>query len=570
MRKMINLLLLLTLGLTGGPLIAQDLEWYLEGAREAIEEERYERAVSLLREGQQRYPDELVLYEELGDLYYSKDLYNLALGEYRKAKKLSYSDYYILYRIADSLGRLNRDDESVESLEELHRMYPGEVDVVGDLGWMYFKTSRLEEGEKLLKDALNTWEGNRTLAMTLGTVYSGMYEYNLSKQYYLESIENALDDGKQYFASIACYNLSLLEHGFYQYSNALEYTNRSLELSERAPGHIARGELYKARLEYTQALEEYKRAFSLDSTPLSKVNLGDLFLEFGKLEGALKVIEEVRNLQDTSWMYYFGVNPRRHERELHGILKDVYKGLYRREKVTIHKNIFSRISGIVRGIRYRIKEWYHRSRYESLSIAEGREELAQGNKLDGWWFLFKGCENHPSMALDYLLLARDLEEPIAPESHPFYLYEEGKLTSRPELIEEALSLFHPQWEASISAKALLALAEIYREKGMEGEKRRVLSSLYLLNPGALPQGGFGVPLILKGEVSREMRRYLASAGCAPVDDPATQGYRIILSIEDDQFTVEDRQGGRVLINGEISGSPFDRAEELLKILYAVN
>ena len=57
--------------------------------------------------------------------------------------------------------------------------------------------------------------------MTLGTLYSGIYDYENSKHNYLEAINEALDANNSHFASVAYYNLSLLEHSFYHFSEAL-------------------------------------------------------------------------------------------------------------------------------------------------------------------------------------------------------------------------------------------------------------------------------------------------------------------------------------------------------------
>ena len=259
-------------------------DWYYERAQAAIEAENYETAVQLLQEAQRRYPAAGSLNVLLADLYYDKELFALALEEYLEADRKEGADFLVLSQIAHCYGKLNREQDSIGTLERILELFPESVYSVDDLGWMYFKTHQLEKAEALLQEALERFGPERGLYMTLGTVYSGMYDYDNSRRYYLLAIDDALDEQDEYFASVAYYNLSLLEHSFYRFNSALRHTEESIRLSDRAPGHLARGELFQSRLDFRRALEEYELARARDTTPLSKVNLAMLYQRFGRLE----------------------------------------------------------------------------------------------------------------------------------------------------------------------------------------------------------------------------------------------------------------------------------------------
>ncbi|HOV63933.1 MAG TPA: hypothetical protein PLG43_08650, partial [Spirochaetia bacterium] len=259
---------------------AHDADWYASEAKSALEVENYEYAVKVLKEGKKFFPDAYNLQVLLGDIYSEKELYSLAREEYEGALSRVPEDFSILYKTSQVLGKLNEEKKAVALLEKIHRLYPEDRDVISDLAWMYFKTYQLTKGEKLLKDSIEAFGSNRSFSMTLGTIYSGMYEYDLAKSYYLESIKDSAGEEGRYFASVAYYNLSLLERGFYHYNSALDYTDRSLSLADRASGHLAKGELWKARMDFDKAHEEFQRAYAIDSTPLAKVSLADLYQQW--------------------------------------------------------------------------------------------------------------------------------------------------------------------------------------------------------------------------------------------------------------------------------------------------
>jgi tetratricopeptide (TPR) repeat protein len=264
------MLLLCLLLLACSPAVShtqESADWYYGRAQEAIEAENYETAVRIIEEGKRLFPRNAELQLLLADLYYDKELYNLALEEYRGAARLQGEEYLTLVQISRCYGKLNQEQESIATLERILELYPESVSSIDDLGWMYFKTHQLEKGEELLLNALGQFGPDRGVYMTLGTLYSGMYDYENSKRYYLKAIQDALTGEDLYFASVAYYNLSLLEHSFYNYNSALRYTEESIQMLDRAPGHLARGELFQSRLDFNRAQAEYQTPMVKDNTP---------------------------------------------------------------------------------------------------------------------------------------------------------------------------------------------------------------------------------------------------------------------------------------------------------------
>lgn len=479
---------------------------FIEEAEAAVEAERYEQAVQILMEGRAAYPDSPRFPEMLGDLYYDKELYSLALKEYEQARDRAPEDYYILYSVATTQGMLNRDFESAATLEEILRLYPDSLDVIIDLGWMYFKTFQLVKGEELLTEALETYGVVPGLSMTLGTVYSGMYEYEQAKKHYLNSIDAALEAGRKYFASVAYYNLSLLEQNFYRYNNALESTRSSLDMAERAPGHIALGELYQLQADYHRAREEYEKAFSLDTTPLAMMNLADLHLEFGHPEQALAYLEEVESVADTSWMFYFGTDMKRHALELHRIYGDIYESLAAKS-AKAPGGFFRRTAGFIRSLAQRALSWYHRHRYKALCLDVGTSYLEDGNLLDANWFFYKGNSAYRDIALRYLARAEEFETAMAPGAEPYYLLERGRLLSDVELLSRAAAALEDQWEKSGLVETLACLAPLAHGNDAI-YAAGVYRDLYRINRGSFFRYGLDLPVVVEGDVPRRFARML--------------------------------------------------------------
>jgi len=580
--------------LAAGRLWAQEsgeggsLEGYYRRAREAIEAENYENATRLIEEAKRRYPEAGGLNLLAADLYFDKELYGLALQEYLLAGDKQGEDPPLLGQIARCYGHLNREQESVATLERLLELEPESLSTIDDLGWMYFKTHQLREAEALLLAALRDHEPDRGLYMTLGTVYSGLYDYENARRFYLRAIDEARLAEDDYFASVAYYNLSLLEQGFYHYNSALRHAEDSIRHTDRASGHLARGELHLSRLDFRQALAEYEQAEAQDGTPLSRINLATLYREFGQLELARRYAQEVLGEEDLAWMYYYGTDLDRHLQDVHEILADAHRGLAR---VQLRRPAgWPRLGPLLRAAGHALRGYYHRQKYRIYSLRVGRAFLQKNSLLDANWEFFRAGEAYPRTALKYLKGAEQIEIAVAPHAEAFYLLERGKLLHSRELLEEALRSFDPFWERQGIHETLRALVPVLGRRTAEG--REALSRLYALNPGGLLQHGLAVPLAIElrsgpGIPPRVLRRVVrqlrASGSQVSLGEPAP-GCRYLLALEpegaaqsgDDRLRVllQDIDGGRLLFRETVSaprgpGRAVRLAQQVLEQLYTV-
>ncbi|MCL2834174.1 MAG: hypothetical protein FWD78_13470, partial [Treponema sp.] len=282
----------------------QDLLLEADRAREA---ENWDRAAELYTLGTKLFPDVLDFPLSLGDIFYNRKLYHLAWNEYRLCEKISPNDTDILFQLARTAGYLNMNEESARYLEKVVAVIPDNREAIGSLGWIYFKIHRLSDGERLLLSAIDRIGPDPDFSMTLGTIYTDLFDYQKAKKWYLDAVSSAEGTaiaegpaaaegsagsagngaaGDRVFAAVAHYNLSILESRFYEYDNAYDQANLSLNAFNRASGRLARGELYLRRMELPRTLAEYQAAYGMDTSPLSKLNLAEVLMIGGRLDEA--------------------------------------------------------------------------------------------------------------------------------------------------------------------------------------------------------------------------------------------------------------------------------------------
>ncbi|GHT77549.1 hypothetical protein FACS1894130_02190 [Spirochaetia bacterium] len=556
------------------------------GAVDAQRKERWERAIELYSRGSEQYPQDSRFPWALGSLYYSRDLYGLAWDEYRKVEKLLPSDPDVLYRLSQTAGYLNREAVSAEYLERTLILEPDNQEAISSLGWMYSKLHRLSDGERLLLAAIHEFGPAPNFCMTMGTIYSDMFRYEDAKTWYLDAIAGGEKLGDWEFAAVAHYNLSILESRFYHYAESFDRTTASLDARNRAPGRLARGELFLRRLDLSRAFTEYQTAYEIDTSPLSKINLAQAYQIAGRLDEARLYAEASLKSRDLSWMLNYGIDLDRYKRDIHEILHKTYSGLTKTEKRKIYGTLGESIRGLFRGWAYTFKAATHQRLYRKYSLLAAKaydadpgnmntvdssaagttQSVSYGEQgLDAQIQYYNAFEAYPRRAIGYLRSARKFEVPLIPQSESSYDMEEGRLLENRELLINAIPAFDPLWERDVIADTYAELCLQLRGKRHTAERWDAAERLYALNHGALRQNGITLPVELALDTEnaprprrteRILRRTLRKMGIEVIPakyrtgntnddaDPSMGRFRLNITVNGGDVRCELYDGGR--------------------------
>lgn len=527
-------------------------------ADEALAAENFDLAASILKSGQAGYPGLPDFPRKLGYLYYDKQLYSMAVDEFKRAEKLDPADSSMIYAMSDALGRLNREEESIASLKRVLELDPSRVDAVSDLGWMYFKVHKTDEGIAVLKKATKDFGFDQGFEMTLGTLYSERYDYRESKAHYEAAIKAAISAGDRHFAGVAYYNLSILESKFYDFPEAVRLTEKSIDYYDRASAHLARGELAQKSLDLGRARAEYETAFALDTSPLSSVSLADVALDSGELEKARAAGEENLKRTDHAWMVNFGTDLEAHTMDINRILMDAYSGLARVEARRPASGPLDRAASLAKAAEYRARAWYCEQRYRGISLRVAKAYRDSGNGIQANLNCYNALEGYPDRARAYLRRAAELEGGLVPESRPSYELEDAILDKDvPRALAAADRLKQP-WEGDLLVDGLSRIGRVMKSRGGGPALRALEERLFSLNRGSVLPGGLSLPaaLVLHSD-SRSGSRYLSALVAAlkgsgidirPAREAAACRFRLSLSFVTGNVVMrlEDTRSARLI------------------------
>jgi len=486
--------LLFVLG-TIHPLMAQATPSLLDQGRAAEAAENYQTAIDLYRKAMAAESDPAPA-RALAELFTNKSLHDLALPVWQEVVRRAPGDASAWVGLAQTWSYLDDNRQSVKTLENARQLFPQDPDLAQVLGWMLFKTEDYRRGISLVEAWVAAHGADRTLEMTLGTLYSSVFDYDLSRIHYLKSIDLARGRGslEKNFRSIAWYNLSLLEKSFYQFDLADEAIRKSIDEEDRPAGTLAWGELYQGRRDFHEARRLYEKAVQADETPLARFDLARLYQQFGLLDDAEAQLVQVERHKDDTWMYNYGVTKDKIQRDLHELRSDLHRSRYHALDFAPRATPWDWLVWTGNKVREGLLWWYHDQTWKSLLVKLSESSLAVSNSPDAWVGLTQAQREHPTLALKYLALVRGHELPRNPRSAGSYLVEEGIIRRDPGVLETALTRVQTPWENEDRERATAALIEARQAQGRTAEVRRLGATLYGLNPGGLSNRGWGLPV----------------------------------------------------------------------------
>jgi tetratricopeptide (TPR) repeat protein len=484
-----------------------------EQGRAAETAENYQRAIELYRQAMAADPHDPASPRALAELYTGKGLHSLALPLWQEVVRREPDSSDAWMSLAQTFSYVDDNRQSARVLDQALARFSGDFAVVQSLAWMLFKTEDYDHGIALVENFISLHGTDRSLEMTLGTLYSSVYDYDNSRRHYLKSVELApgSDADARNFRSIAWYNLSLLEKSFYRFDLAEREIKRSLAEEDRPAGTIAWGELAQGRRDFAEARRLYEKAAVDDDTPLARYDLARLLAESARLDEAEAQLDEVERHKDDTWIYNYGVTKDKLKRDLSELRADVHKARYFMLDFTPRSNLWDWAVWTWDKTREGLLWWYHDQTWKSLLIKLSDSSLVSRNSPEAWTGLAQAHRDQPELGLKYLALVRAHEVPRNPRAAASYQVEEGLLSRAPELLAKALSGLQSPWENEDRERALATLAEVRRSQGRLADMRAQLSELYRLNPGGLPIRGRGLPVrtAVFGDAADSWKRALA-------------------------------------------------------------
>lgn len=478
---------------------SEGLEGMIKRAKEAAEQSYFEQALQILGEAQKRYPDSYLPNYQKGQLLYDNELFLSAAREFEKAKEKGLVNEEIYLGLGACYSKEGRDAAALSVYEEAMERVGESVSLVDTLAWSYYKAHYYQKGIEFLTGKLEQYRHSPDILMTLGTLYSSVWDYENSKKFYLEAIEKSYGNKFHDFRSITYYNLSLLEESFLYYEDAYQCAMVALSLADRSSPHLGLAYLHLSSMELPQAYREIRAASSTEpKTLFSQLALCSLYYSGGYVEESIQLAKELLLQQDYQWLAYFGMSISSFRAELYRILALGYRYLANVVSFSERNGWKQRLTRPFRKLRYRFLSFCYQIHFTNLSLEQGRLKIKGGSDLEGLHQMISALERtDPRKAGKLSRICAAIEIPLIPEKKRIYeaqnayldrsVFKSGDRKAR-DLLRAADQL-DVKWEKEMILE-LLFQAVKYADGGMRQE---IVEKLFIETPAVFPLNGIKVP-----------------------------------------------------------------------------
>ena len=165
----------------------------LQKYKEAIE--KYKHALELKEE----VSDEIYLNSQIGWCYRNLDECDKALKYYLKVRELGRDDSWLDVEYGLCYKELNDYEKALEYYlkgYEKDNRFKEDTYLLSDIGWLYDRFGKYEDGEKFLSKAYELGERNRWIHMELGECLTRLGRYEEAIKKLLKSRELYIEEGK--------------------------------------------------------------------------------------------------------------------------------------------------------------------------------------------------------------------------------------------------------------------------------------------------------------------------------------------------------------------------------------
>ncbi len=233
-------------------------EQYITWGQSALDEEKYELALTYFINAIALEPDNVEAYKKWGNVYFDLGEYEQALVHYTQALEIDpeYSDAY--YNRGLIYYNMSEYDKAIADYSRTLEIDPEYFDAYINRGLIYYYTN---EYDKAIADYSRALE-----------IYDHHFPYN---------------------------NRGLVYHDLGEYDKAIADFTKALEIQEFAAAYNNRGQSYAELAKYEQAISDYDRAIELyPEYMIAYLNRGFAYKDLEEYPQAIADLERALELTD--------------------------------------------------------------------------------------------------------------------------------------------------------------------------------------------------------------------------------------------------------------------------------
>lgn len=217
--------------------------------------------------------------------------YEEALEAYDKALVCDPGAEHVMRTLASLLINLGRNQEAIGLIEEIIALNPTDLYAKIYLADLYVKIGEEDRAMEMYQNILVEDPENLRVMQTLGLLYARKREYGKAR----DILEKLVALNSQSYHGY--YYLANLYRELRFFDKAAAAYQKALSLNWSAHLALELGELYMEQQQYDKAIDLFRSVLEADETnEKAKKHLASIYLRQGKIDQAIKELEELRDI----------------------------------------------------------------------------------------------------------------------------------------------------------------------------------------------------------------------------------------------------------------------------------
>ena len=241
----------------------------------------------ILENALQDFPNEKLLYVELGDLYSYRKMYKKAIQYYTNALKFTENDNDLLFKIATNFLHIDQFALSIEYYDQIKEK---DAETLYNIAYAYSRLHKHEKSIEILYDLIENYNTTEIPFLLLAEIYYSRRDYKKSLQ--------TLDDAEKKFGeSAAIFYLKASVYAQMEYwIHAVNFYKKADRLNARFPNFYRNYAIAVYKLGYSEkAVSFLKRNLKFHNKDSSTFfYLIKILLELSRFEEADEYIKKVK------------------------------------------------------------------------------------------------------------------------------------------------------------------------------------------------------------------------------------------------------------------------------------
>lgn len=250
-----------------------------------------DQALALINQAIQANPARATaaMYSNLGAVYKSKNQLEKAIESFKQALKFEPNNVNAHYNLGVVLQFSGLLEEAIQSYEQVILIHPNHAESCYNLGCLYQEQNNLKAAERYYRQAISLKPDYLAAQLNLGTVFCLQNKLAIAVEYYQTLLTTTPSNHAPIYRQLA---IALQKQGYQQ-----------------------------------QAVENYKKAVSIEPDFIAYNNLGSLFLERGDWQQAANYLTQALSIKESADVYCNLATVQRMQHQWHEAINSYQKAL---------------------------------------------------------------------------------------------------------------------------------------------------------------------------------------------------------------------------------------------------